>query len=57
LYFYWNAFDIEEMVEEKIISSDFGEAADTWCWDCHVLVARAGPASLVVDPGAQVCPP
>lgn len=29
------------LVGEKIISSDFDRAADTWHWDCHVLGARA----------------
>ena len=24
-----------------MVSSDFGKGADTWCWDCHVLGARA----------------
>jgi len=36
LSFYWDAFGIEEMVREKIVSSSFGGLqalnADTWCW-------------------------
>ena len=26
---------------EKIVSSDFGVAADIWCWGCHALSARS----------------
>jgi len=36
LSFYWDAFGIEWMVREKMVSSSFGGLqalnADTWCW-------------------------
>jgi hypothetical protein len=57
LSFYWDAFGIEGMDEEKMVSFDFGGAADTWCWGCHALGARARQVRLTADPGEQICSP
>jgi len=42
---------------EKIVSSDFGRAADTWRRGCHALGARVRQARLTVDPGERFCSP
>jgi len=47
LSFYWDAFGIEGMVREKMISSSFGGLqalnADTWCWGWQALGAKPNP--------------
>jgi hypothetical protein len=34
-----------------------GGAADTWCWGCHALGARARQVHLTADLGEQICSP
>jgi len=43
LSFHYDTFSIEGMVGEKMVSSDFGGAADTWSWGCHVLGQTSTP--------------